>query len=360
MTGTSDWYFNGRILSGAPGGVRRYAEQVLPRLPVQPIVLRPKVSRGPLGHLWEQTLLPSLAHGLLWSPANVGPLAASCHVVTIHDVAPLDHPEWFSWAFGRWYTWLLPRLARRATHIITVSEFSKSRIVERCCVPAEKITVTPLAAAERFRPLAAAEAEPALARFGLARSGFVLAVGTLEPRKNLQALLRAWGAALPALPGGLELVIAGPRGSRSVFRSTGLDEIQGRVRWLGRVSDTDLVALYSAAWLFVFPSLYEGFGFPPLEAMACGAPVLCSNAASLPEVVGDAAITFGPRDTDALALLLVQLLTAPEHLAGMGARGPARAARFSWGKCAAVSWSALAGAARSSGVAVTAGNAGEA
>lgn len=339
------FYFNGRILGGAPGGVRRYAEQMLQRMPVRPIVLRPGLSRGPLGHLWEQLLLPSLAPGLLWSPANVGPLASSRQVVTIHDVAPLDHPEWFSPTFGRWYGCLLPRLARRAEHIITVSEFSKARIADRCRVPPSKITVTRLAPAGQFRRLGPAQAKDNLTRHSLPQAGFVLSVGTLEPRKNLGTLLRAWRQALPDLLAGLELIVVGSSGSASVFRSAGDRDRAPRVRWLGHLPEADLVALYSTARLFVFPSLYEGFGLPPLEAMACGSPVLCSRSSSLPEVVGDAAITFDPHDAAGLARLLIELLAAPARVAELGAGGPRHAARFSWDSCAARAWSVLEKAA---------------
>lgn len=330
---------NGRVLDGAEGGVRRYAEAVLARLPCPAEVLRPTRGRGLRGHLWEQARLSRLAPGVLWSPANSGPLGHPRQVVTIHDVAVLDHPEWFAPGFARWYGWLLPRLARRALLVLTNSEFSRRRIALRCCVPPEKIVVTPLAS--RF-PVQTTRPAP-VENFA---DPYVLFVGTLEPRKNLSALLSAWQLSLPCLPQNYRLVLAGGMGPTGVFAAAGLRDLPARVRLLGHVENDDLPGWYANARLVVYPSLYEGFGLPPLEAMACGAPVLASNGGALPEVLGDAACIFDVADHGALGCRLVELLRSPDRLRAMSAAGKAWVKQYSWDRCAAETWAVIKRAQR--------------
>jgi glycosyltransferase involved in cell wall biosynthesis len=328
---------NGRFLHQELTGVQRYAHELLTRMP-ELDVIAPHAPLGPAqGHLWEQLILPRLCSGrLLWSPGNTGPLTYENQVVTLHDASTLDHPEWFSGPFAKWYRFLLPRLARRVKKIITVSEFSRRELARLCDVPPEKIVAIPNGISPRFAP-ASAEQKAALTKKHALEKPFVLYLGSLEPRKNVAALLAAWKNIAPR---GHELVLAGA--ASRIFRERGFADLPPATRLLGRVGDDELPALLSAADWFAFPALYEGFGFPPLEAMACGTPVLCSNAASLPEVCGasfdgktGAALYFDPHHVDDLAAQLSQALQLDgEARARLVAQGRAQAARFTWDRCA--------------------------
>ena len=185
--------FNGRFLDQEMTGVQRYAHGMLASLGPRLRVIRPKTPLGPArGHLWEQLVLPRLSgQSLLWSPGNTGPLQTENQIVTVHDASTLDHPEWFSGKFARWYRFLLPRLARRVRKIITVSEFSKERLAATCSIPAHKIAVVPNAVDARFQP-ASTEAMAALCHRHQLERPYCLYVGSLEPRKNVSILLKAW------------------------------------------------------------------------------------------------------------------------------------------------------------------------
>jgi len=334
---------NGRFLSQELTGVQRYAHELLARLGPELRVVRPAGALSPVrGHLWEQFVLPrACGRALLWSPGNTGPLAHRRQVVTIHDASTLDHPEWFSGKFARWYRFLLPRLARRARKVITVSEFSRRELVRLCGVPDDRVVAIHNGISPRFAPAAEDEKKAFRQRHGLERP-FCLYLGSLEPRKNVSVLLEAWKNLAPQET---ELVLAGA--ASHVFRERGFSTLPPGARLLGRVDDAELPALLSAAWGFVFPALYEGFGFPPLEAMACGTPVVCSNTTSLPEVCGaafdpaDPASTgavfyFNPTDPAELAAQLERLLDLPADAARrLSANGRAQAAKFTWETCAA-------------------------
>jgi glycosyltransferase involved in cell wall biosynthesis len=278
---------NTRILSSHLTGVQRYLLELLGRLadrvegvsPIEPMA-------GIRGHAWEQLALPHRLHGrVLFSPSNTGPIAVRQQVVAIHDLATLDHPEWLSFRFAAWYRFLTPRLASRVAHVITISEFSKQRLLTHVRMPADRITVIPNGVDARFRPMDDAELAEPLRLLALPSRRYVLCVGSLEPRKNLARLLQAWSRILPELPEDVWLVLTGKRGNERVFaRTAGLDDLPPRVHLTGYVADDILPALYAGARVFAFPSLYEGFGLPPLEAMASGVAVLTGNRASLPEV----------------------------------------------------------------------------
>jgi glycosyltransferase involved in cell wall biosynthesis len=328
---------NGRFLHQDLTGVQRYAHELLIRMPELDVISPHAPLGSAKGHLWEQLLLPRLCSGrLLWSPGNTGPLAYENQVVTIHDASTLDHPEWFSGSFAKWYRFLLPRLARRVRKIITVSEFSRRELARLCHVPLEKIAAIHNGISPRFAPASAEQKAVLAKKHGLVKP-FVLYLGSLEPRKNVAALLKAWTNVAPR---GHELVLAGA--ASRIFRERGFAELPPGTRLLGRVDDDELPVLLSAADWFAFPALYEGFGFPPLEAMACGTPVLCSNATSLPEVCGasfdgktGAALYFDPQNVDDLTAQLQHAL----HLDGearerLVAQGRAQAALFTWDRCA--------------------------
>ncbi len=215
---------------------------------------------------------------------------------------------------------------RRAAALLCISEATRRDLVERYPRAAGKAVVTPLAASPALARPAGIEA--VRAKHGL-EGPFVLAAGTLEPRKNLVGLMEAWaGLADP----GAELVLVGPPGweMEEIVRRARAD----RVRLLGFVPDAELAALYASCAVFAYPSLYEGFGLPVLEAMACGAPVVTSDLSSLPEVAGDAALLVDPRDPAALGAALARLLADPAERSRLSAAGRARAATFTWERTA--------------------------
>ncbi|MGN6757024.1 MAG: glycosyltransferase family 4 protein [Thermomicrobiales bacterium] len=295
--------------------------------------------RPPVRIDWEQTAGPIAAwreHLDLWhGPVNVLPLALPCPgVVTIHDLAFLAYAGAHG-AGRRGYLSALTALsARRAARIIAVSSFTRDEIVRRLGVSPAKVTVVPNAADSAFQPLPADEVR----RFRAAQrlpDQMILAVGTLEPRKNLTGLLDAFARLAPRTDA--ELVIAGGKGwlYDPVFARVEALGLAGRVRFTDYIPDADLPLWYNAAEAFVYPSLYEGFGLPPLEALACGTPTVTSDQSSLPEVVGDAALVVDMRDPEALAAALARLLAEPALRAELRQRGPRRAAGFSWARTAA-------------------------
>lgn len=333
---------NGRYLVQQLTGQQRYAREIVARLADRMHVVRPHGEpKGARGHLWEQFSLPRrLAHPILWSPSTTGPLAVRNQVVTIHDCAFFDQAGCFSRAFAAWYQYLVPRLARRVRQIITVSKFSRGRIIERCGVPPEKVTVIYSGVDSQFRLHSSEEIEVARKRLNLPRR-YALCVGSLEPRKNLTRLLQAWQLAQPRLDG-LSLLLVGAKGH--VFRDAGLANAPPDVHLAGYIDDDLLPAVYAGADLFVYPSLYEGFGLPVIEAMASGVPVITSNVTSLPEVAGDAAITVDPLDVSSIAHAIEQVATDSALRARLREQGISRATQFNWDRTAAETWQVLEGA----------------
>ena len=337
---------NTRTLAHPVTGVQRYVLELLARMGPRLDRLQPPVPRlGVRGHWWEQRTLPKLLDGrLLWSPSNTGPLGVSHQVVTLHDVVPLDHPEWLSRRFALWYRALIPRLARRVKAILAVSEFTKQRIIETCAVDPAKIHVVHHGVDPRFSPQPTDRVAAVRRRLAVPDGPYVLTVGTLEPRKNLRRLLAAWRQ-VTSTHADAALVIAGGAGVSRIFRQ--LDVAQPpRVLLTDRVDDDDLPALYSGADVFAYVSEYEGFGLPPLEAMACGTPVVTANRTAMPEVVGDAAVTVDPFDVDAIAAGLSELMADADRRADLSARGCARSRAFTWESAAAKTWDVLEAAAR--------------
>ncbi|MCA1778183.1 MAG: glycosyltransferase family 4 protein [Xanthomonadaceae bacterium] len=332
---------NARILQAPLTGVKRYLSAMLEAWPEpQPQLLSPPkwAAHGPGGHAWEQFVLPArLAGELLWSPVHSGPLAVRNQVVTVHDLVPLDHPEWLSPGFASWYRFMLPRLLRQARHVIAISRFTRSRLLEMTDLPAARISVVANGVASLFQPPCSEQAGAAEVtmrqQLGLGEFPYLLSVGTLEPRKNLERLLAAWSRALPGLPRDLHLVIAGAPGSRLVFAGSSgrcQSRLPERVVRLGRVADEQLPMLYAAAEWFVYLSLYEGFGLPPLEALACGTPVIISDLEVFDEVVTDAAVRVDPTDIDAIARCLQRAVADRQRRAALAERARPAAAPFTW------------------------------
>lgn len=259
-----------------------------------------------------------------------GPYA---RVLTIGDLTPLttaSHSLSNRWA----HRLALPAIARRTDQIVTFSEASKRDIVRIFGIDDARITVTLLAAAARFRPHTSDEIEAARARLGLP-ARYLLFVGSIEPRKNVERLVRAYASALPRL-GDTRLLLVSRRSWRMdhlprVLSELGLGE---RVVHRTDIEPDDLPLVYGGSQGVCYPSLYEGFGLPALEAMQCGTPVLTSNVSSLPEVTGDAAALVDPLSIDAIAQGIVDLTTDAALRAELSSRGQARARRFSWRRCA--------------------------
>ena len=342
---TQTVFVNARFLTQTMTGVQRYAAELSLRLlssssDFEYVFLSPKnilnselataLNARPCGrltgHAWEQLELPFFARGgLLFNPCNTAPALFRPQVVTIHDAAVYATPDAFSSAFRLWYKLLLPVLGRSASRIITVSEFSKRELMHYLRIPADKLNVI-------YQGVAPICAEPAdrsvLARSGLGKRPFVLCVSSLSPRKNFQAVVRT-AQLLASQP--LDFVVAGGVDPRIYRHSATLPE---NIIQLGYVTNAELRALYEASMCYLFPSYYEGFGLTPLEAMSCGSPVIVSQAASLPEACGDAALYCDPDDTDTMAEQITRLLSDAELRAELRERGLNRAAQFSWESCA--------------------------
>lgn len=258
-------------------------------------------------------------------------------VVTIHDVSYIEHPEYFPAPRAAQLRWSTRKTLEKAAKIITISEFSKSRISHVYNIPSENIAVTPLAAQTSFKPMNRALAcRKVSQKLGIS-CPFILHVGDLQPRKNQIGLIRAFHELLkahPRLPH--TLVLAGkhtwfaPRVMDQI-RTSGLEE---RVKVTGFVADDILPTLYNAADLFVFPSFYEGFGLPVVEAMACGRPVICSGASALPEVVGGAALLFEPHSIEEHTKAMRDILLDQELSRRMSKIGLQRSKVFGWRKTA--------------------------
>lgn len=326
--------FNARILQQPLTGVGRYLSEVLAAWPGEsPVRIDPPgwAIRGLTGHSWEQLVLPArVGRDLLWSPVHSGPLLVANQVVTVHDLVPLDHPEWLNRGFARWYGFMLPRLVRRARHVIAISDFTRHRLLQTTGLPDDRVTVIHNGVGTRFSPPSPSERRRVRERLGLADTRYLLSVGSLEPRKNLPGLLRGWRQALPRLPDDLELVIAGAPGRASVFADARVDDLPPRVRMVGRVSDELLPSLYAEAEWFIYLSLYEGFGLPPLEALACGTPVIVSDIPVFREVTADASIAVNPEDTQAIADTLLQAATDSASRKTLAEQGLRQAAKFDW------------------------------
>ncbi|HEV7177359.1 MAG TPA: glycosyltransferase family 1 protein [Solirubrobacteraceae bacterium] len=310
------------------GGVERLAREMARRLPA----LRPdryRVIRPPsglahrAGHAWEQAVLPALAAraAALYSPANLAPVRYRRNVIVIHDVAALRHPEAYSRPYVEYQRRLLPRLARDASAVITVSEFSRAEVIEALGAAPERVTVVPEGVDERF--FAEPDPRPAAERHGLT-GPYALAVGTMSARKNLQALDQA---ARSLRERGIELVLAGS--DRGYLRGS-----QAGLRRLGYVDEDHLPGLYAGAVALAMPSGYEGFGLPCLEAMAAGTPVVAARAGALPETCGDAALLVEPSDAPGFAEALIVAACDEHDRLRLIEAGRRRAAEFTWTRTA--------------------------
>jgi glycosyltransferase involved in cell wall biosynthesis len=290
--------------------------------------------------LWEQLRLPRAVRlaqaDVLHSPHYTMPVVkAARSVVTICDMTFFLLPHLHQALKQRFFRPMIRWSARHADRVITLSDSARSDLLRLLPVPPERVATVPLGADEQFRPLPPGEVAAACARLGLRPRGYLGFVGVVEPRKDVPALIEAFGRIARDFPDVL-LAIAGPAGwgHAEATRRIGALGLAGRVRLLGYVPQADLPAFYNGARAIVYPSRYEGFGLPVLEAMKCGVPVLTSDVASLPEVTGNAALLVRPGDVEALQGALRRVLGDDELARDLAARGRARSAAFTWEACA--------------------------
>ncbi len=290
--------------------------------------------RGWQGHLWEQTILPRQSRGgVLWSPCASGPVTGSRQVVTFHDLFAVDSPQWYKQAYASWYGFTLRKLAQTAAHIIAVSEYTKGRLVERFAVDPDKITVIHNGVDAKFFSTSHDAMFEAREALRLPPGKYLLSLGSLEPRKNLKTLMAAWKNVVSQLPSDVSLVVSGSC-DENVYKSAGLAEWPARVCLTGYVPDQLLPGLYAGSLGFVYPSLAEGFGLPPLEAMACGVPVLASRTTALPEVCSSAALYFDPTNVSDLSQAIRLLVGDRDMRQELSFLGRKRAACFTWERTA--------------------------
>ena len=322
----TDVFLNARFSVQALTGVQRFAQEISRALTGM-MQITPIVPAGPMGsiagHLWEQMLLPWRARrGTLVNPGNTAPLLGGRQVVVIHDAGVFATPEAYSLKFRLWYRLVQRRLLLGQARVVTVSNFSQAEIASAFGCAAERIAVIGEGAEHLTR---VAPDTTILKRNGLHARGYVLAVGSLAAHKNLVALAET--AAL--LSGrGLELVVTGGFAA-GVFGDNRAGPPPG-CRFVGRVDDAELRALYQSAACFVFPSRYEGFGLPAVEAMTEGCPVVAANAGALPEVCGEAAAYCDPLDGADIARTVTTLLDDPARRAALAVMGRARVASMTW------------------------------
>ncbi len=295
--------------------------------------------------LWYRLHFPLLAN-YFTGPADIyhgldfvlPPLSKKTRkVVTVYDLAFLEHPETAVPSLAAYLNKVVPEAVARADVVAAISHTTKQALIKHYHAPVEKITVIPCGVGAQFQRVTdLVLLEETRRKFDL-QQPFLFSVGTLEPRKNHSGLIRAFHEVQQRNKSSLMLAIAGGKGwmyeeTQNVVRELKLED---RVRFLGRISERELITLYSLAEMFAFPSFFEGFGIPPLEAMACGAPVITSNTSSLPEVAGDAALLVDPHDIHAIADAIQRLAENAQLREDLRQKGYRQAQRYTWSGAAA-------------------------
>lgn len=321
--------------------------------PIQPPPLPVRVSPVPnrwLTIAWQRLQLPLPVEWLsgatdLYHASDfvLPPLHRARSLLTVHDLSFLTVPEYADAGLRRYLSRVVPRSVARADRILADSVSTRNDLVQLLGVDPARITVVYPGVEPRFQP----QQDTALlarvrARYNLGEQPFILGVGTLEPRKNWQGLIRAWTRLREHTRLPHRLVLAGGKGwlAEGIFAAAAASPYRDDIVFTGFVDDADLPALYSAAAAFAFPSWYEGFGIPVVEALACGTPVVCANNSSLPEAAGEAALLVAADDETALATALQRLLEDHTLRAKLRTAGFAQAARFTWSAAAATLWAA--------------------
>jgi len=328
---------NTKFLSQKLTGVHRYAIELCQHLPVK-VGDHEIVLAGPKdavmieelshfrfeqfgrskGNLWEQLDLPLFLRKngcpLLINFSGISPVSYSNKILYIHDLAYLHHPEWFSKRFGMAYNFLLPRNARKAKKVFTVSEYSRQDIIKNYNLDPEKVEVVYAAASDRFVDL------------NLEKEGFILMVSSLDPRKNMKRAIEAF----LKVDTNYKLVIIGDK--MKSFSNPDLEKFanEERIVFTGYISDDELIDYYNRAKIFLYPSLFEGFGIPPMEAQKCGCPAIVADVTCLPEVYGDSVLYCNPFDTDSIKSSIELLISNEELRRELIEKGVRSTKRFSW------------------------------
>lgn len=333
---------NGRFLTQKPTGVHRFAFEICNKLHefgVDFYVARPKeinsdykfnfktVQCGSLnGHLWEQISLPrhlkQQGNPLLVSFSGCGPLNYSNQIITIHDVSHERYPEWFSKSYYRFYHYMMPRIGKKAHAIITVSKFSKKEIEETLALPSEKIHVIncSIPSYHTYDDNTASTAEQA--------ERYIVSVSSMDPRKNFIRLVEAFNKIQDK---SVKLYIIGMQ--FKAFNTPDMQKIMGdNVILTGYLDDQSLQKMYKNALFSVYPSLYEGFGIPPLESMSYGCPVIISDIPALKEISGDAALYIDPLSTADMSLKIERLIGDTELRKELSEKGKIQVQKYSWNK----------------------------
>ncbi len=321
---------NRRVTAFAMGGQQRVAKEILDRLTSAESIAPATPLAGARGHLWEQVVLPWHARGrVLWSPSATGPLLHRRQVVTIHDTAFLDVPQYFTPAFVRLYSELVPRLARRVAKVVTVSDYSRRQLAAACGMPESDIEVIGNGVASHFRPYPAETIAATRAALQLP-DRYVLLQATADRRKNLAGALAAWRIAAERVDPELHLVVSGNLGRAQVFGDLDVSLDAPRMLTTGYVAEEHMGPLMAGAEFFLFPSLYEGFGLPVVEAMAAGTPVITGDTTALPEVAGGAAMLVKADDPTAVADAIIAMASDPARRDALRALGFARSKVYDW------------------------------
>ncbi|EPF7462092.1 glycosyltransferase family 4 protein [Serratia marcescens] len=339
-------YINARFLTQGLTGVQRFAEQIsleLKKIRSDIVFVSPNnIVRNNVadelnairigkksGHYWEQIELPNYLRkngcDLLVNLGNTGPVFYKKQIVTHHDVTYKKFPQSYSRKFRAIYNFLIPLLLRNSLALVTVSEFSKKEISNAYHYDSKNISVIYNAASAIFENNA--HVHPQF-------SPFFLAVSSPNFHKNFHGLVEAFSELKGVDEFTLKIIGEKNRNFSSASFDESLEKAGGRIEFLGRVSDDELADLYSAAYAFIFPSFYEGFGIPPLEAQACGCPVLSSHAASMPEVLADSALYFNPYDKNEIKDAVIQIANNPDKRSELIAKGYKNIHRFSWSNSA--------------------------
>ena len=315
---TSLHFFGRNRLLDDPGGLLR-GEPLLPR-------------RNALRRWWDKRAMrSSIFHG----PNYFLPAFVETGIITVHDLSVFRYPETHPAARVAAFEREFLRSLSRAAHVITDTETVRREMIEMFAVRPDAVTAIPLGVDPSFRPRTAEALAPTLAAWGLKPRGYGLCVSALEPRKKISELLSAWRRLPASIRDTYPLVLCGGAGWRNeeLRDQVRIGVAEGWLRNLGFVEEALLPPLYAGAALFIYPSIYEGFGLPPVEAMASGVPVIVSNRSCLPEVCGDAADYIDPEDTDGFVSALERNLTDRDRAAGLVQRGLARARYFNWDRC---------------------------
>jgi glycosyltransferase involved in cell wall biosynthesis len=301
------------------------------------------ITEGNKSSFWDEVNIPNILMDrdieLYHVPQNGVGLPKDKHcpfVITLHDVIPYKMPETVGETFLRIFNEDMPNIVSKCDGIITVSEFSKEDIANAFSFPKEKIFVTHLAAEDIYRPLDKKECSDFIkSRYGI-DGDYILYVGGFSPRKNIIGLIEAFSKLITKYKKDIKLVIAGKQGkSYAIYKKKTQDlGIEDSVLFPGFIEVDHLPKLYNASKLLAYPSFYEGFGLPPVEAMACGTPVITSNVTSIPEVLGDSAIFINPNDVDALCNSMYEILNNEELAESLILKGLVRSSELSWNKTA--------------------------